>query len=114
MFAASGSGGYRIEAAVLHAMVNTLVFEMGPQAATDAARVYSQGAETIVDESIGDPVASKLIEAGHEVVTLQQKPGLVSFGRVAALSRNPRTGEVRVGTSPSWCTAAAVADPSPD
>ena len=111
VFAASGSGGYRIEAAVLHAMVNTVVFGMGPQSATDAPRVYSQGAETLVDENIDEPVLRWLAEAGHEVVTLPQRPGLVSFGRVSALSRNPATGEVRAGTSPSWCTAAAVAEP---
>lgn len=110
VFAASGSGGYRIAAAVLHAMVNTLVFGMGPQDATDAARVYSQGGETIVDESISETVKQWLTAAGHEVVALAQKPGMVSLGRVSALSRDPVTGEVRAGTSPSWCTAAAAAD----
>ena len=110
VFAASGSGGYRIEAAVLHAMVNTLVFEMGPQAATDAARVYCQGDETTVDESLGEDVKKWLAEAGHEVVALPQQPGMVSFGRVSALCRDPATGEVRAGTSPGWCTAAAAAD----
>ena len=109
LFAASGSGGYRIEAAVLHSMINSLVFGMGPQAATDAPRVHAQGTDTIVEDSIGESVERWLTDAGHTVVSLPQKPGVVSLGRVSAVRRDPGTGEVRVGASPAWCTATAIA-----
>jgi gamma-glutamyltranspeptidase / glutathione hydrolase len=109
LFAASGSGGYRIEAAVLHSMINSLVFGMGPQAAADAPRVHSQGTDTVVEDSISETVVRWLTDAGHKVVSLPQKPGVVSLGRVSAVRRDPGTGEVRVGASPAWCTATAAA-----
>jgi gamma-glutamyltranspeptidase / glutathione hydrolase len=110
LFAAGGSGGYRIAAAVLQSMINSLVFGMRPQAAADAPRVYSQGSETVVEDSISEGVVRWLADAGHDVVSVPQRPGVVSLGRVSALRRDPDTGEVHVGASPAWCTAAATAD----
>ena len=81
-----------------------------PQAAADAPRVYSQGGETVAEDSISEGVVRWLADAGHDVVSLPQRPGVVSLGRVSALRRDPDTGEVRAGASPAWCTAAATAD----
>ena len=51
-FAGAGSGGYRIQSAVLHAFMNVVDHRMRIQRAIDHPRVHCQGRETWVDARI--------------------------------------------------------------
>ena len=106
-FAGAGSGGYRIETAVLHTFMNVVDHRMRVQRAVDHPRIHCQGRETYVDARISSVVRRRLARAGHEVVVMEETPGTLHFGRVAAVTREPRRGVLRAGTGPVWHTAAA-------
>jgi gamma-glutamyltranspeptidase/glutathione hydrolase len=106
-YASSGSGGYRIETGVLHAMMHTLDFGMDVQPAVDAPRVHCQGEATCVDARIPAAVQSKLAEMGHTVVPQLDNPGALYFGRVNAISIDRKTRLMHAGSGPAWYTAAA-------
>ena len=106
-FAASGSGGYRIQTGVLHTFMNVVDHKMGVQSAVDHPRVHCQGRDTVVDGRIPENVREKMKAAGHRVQTVYAAPGRNYFGRVCAVSRNPRTGELRGGAGPAWSTGIA-------
>ena len=106
-FAGAGSGGYRIQTAVLHAFMNVIDHRMRVQRAVDHPRVHCQGRETVVDARISPVVRRRLARAGHEVVAVAEDPGSLHFGRVAAVTREPRSGVLRAGAGPVWRTAAA-------
>ena len=106
-FAGSGSGGYRIQTGVLHAFMNVVDHRMRIQRAIDHPRVHCQGRETSVDGRIPAAVRRRLARAGHEVVVVDEDPGTLHFGRVAAVTREPRSGVLRAGAGPVWRTAAA-------
>ena len=106
-FAGAGAGGYRIETAVLHAFMNVIDHRMRIQRAIDHPRVHCQGRETWVDARISPVVQRRLDRTGHEVVVVDENPGSLHFGRVAAVTREPRRGVLRAGAGPVWRTAAA-------
>ncbi len=106
-FAGAGSGGYRIETAVLHAFMNVVDHRMRIQRAIDHPRVHCQGRETHVDARISPVVRRRLVRAGHEVVVVEEDPGTWHFGRVAAVTREPRSGVLRAGAGPAWRAGAA-------
>ena len=106
-FAGAGSGGYRIETAVLHTFMNVVDHRMRIQRAVDHPRVHCQGRETHVDARISPVVRRRLAHAGHEVVVVDEDPGSWHFGRVAAVTREPRSGVLRAGAGPVWRTAVA-------
>jgi gamma-glutamyltranspeptidase/glutathione hydrolase len=106
-FAGAGSGGYRIETGVLHAMMNVIDHCMGIQAALDHPRVHCQGRETYVDRRIPEAVRRRLSSVGHEVVVVEENPGTNNFGRVVALTVD-RGGRMAAGAYPPWATGAAA------
>ena len=103
-FAASGSGGYRIEPGVLQVMMNHIDHKMQVQAAVDHPRVHSQGGSTYVDSRIPAAVLKRMERAGHELCVLNEQPGANGFGRVCAVTRNPKTKTLSAGTGPAWGT----------
>lgn len=107
VFAASGSGGYRITSGVLHAFVNYIDFGMRVQEALERPRVHCQGEETFVDSRIPLAVQERLRELGHVVVQQDETPAPINFSRVSAVARDPATGELSAGSNPAWNTAAA-------
>lgn len=107
IFGAGGSGGCRITSGVLHALVNHVDFGMRVQQAVDSPRVHCQGEETYVDSRIPLAVQERLRELGHVVVQQGETPAPINFSRVSAVARDPARGELSVGSSPSWNTAAA-------
>jgi gamma-glutamyltranspeptidase / glutathione hydrolase len=107
VFGAAGSGGYRIASGVLHAFVNHFDFGMGVQRAVDTPRVHCQGEETFVDSRIPLAVQERLRELGHVVVQQDEMPAPTNFARVSAVARDPATGLLTAGSSPSWSTACA-------
>ena len=106
VFGACGSGGYRIETAVLHAFLHAAEFGLSIQDAIDAPRVHCQGRQTYVDARIPADVQRALAEMGHDVVLQRDAPGVNCFGRCAAVSIGP-DGVLRAGSGPAWGTAAA-------
>jgi gamma-glutamyltranspeptidase / glutathione hydrolase len=109
VFGAAGAGGYRIASAVLHAFVNHLDFGMPVQEAVARPRVHCQGEETFVDVRVPRDVRERLRDLGHVVVEQVDVPAPVNFARVSAVARDPATGELSAGASPSWSTAIAAA-----
>ncbi len=102
VFAASGSGGYRIMTGVVHGFVNQAVFGMALAEAIEAPKVHSQGRATFVDATLPEGVKAELARRGHEVIEQRDHPGLNAFARVNAVSRDPATGELRGAAFPAW------------
>ncbi|MCC6944659.1 MAG: gamma-glutamyltransferase [Thermomicrobiales bacterium] len=106
-FGAAGSGGYRIETAVLHTTVGHLTYGMTLQDAIDLPRVHCQGRETVVDSRIPETIRRELAALGHQVVDAEETPGALNFARVVAVGRDPQTGELIASSGPFWSTAVA-------
>jgi gamma-glutamyltranspeptidase/glutathione hydrolase len=106
-FAASGSGGYRIEPGVLQTMINSIDFGMPVQRAVDHPRVHCQGGPTYVDARIDPAVLNRMRRAGHDLRVLVEQPGVNNFGRICAVTRNPRSGALSAGAGPAWATGVA-------
>ncbi len=104
VFAASGSGGYRITTAVLHALSYWRDFGMSLPQAVAAPRIHCQGKETYVDARIDPAVRDKLAALGHRVLVQQDDPGLNAFGRVSVVAR--RGGRLQAASGPPWAGAA--------
>jgi gamma-glutamyltranspeptidase / glutathione hydrolase len=109
VFAASGSGGYRIATGVLHTLIGVVDFGLGLQEAIDAPRVHCQGKETSVDPRVPLEVREGLEGLGHDVVVEDERsvPNSVAFGRVSALVAR-EDGAFCSGASPPFTTAAAA------
>ena len=107
VFAASGSGGYRITTAVLHTLSGVVDAGRGVQEAAEAPRVHCQGRETFVDARIPAAVVDGLAALGHDVVVQAAQPAVTHpFGRVCAILRDA-DGACRSGSDPAATTAAA-------
>jgi gamma-glutamyltranspeptidase/glutathione hydrolase len=107
VFAGSGSGGYRIETAVLHAFLNMVDHGMKAQAAVDHPRVHCQGQETVVDARIPEAVRAKLAKAGHKVMVDGEVPGNWPFGRVCTVAVDARRKRLSGAAGPNWNTGIA-------
>ena len=108
VFAASGSGGYRIETGVLHTFMNRVDHGMRLQAAVDHPRVHCQGGETLIDARVPEAVRRRLRAAGHDLVECPEAPGGWPYGRVCAVAWDPRRKRFEGGAGPSWQTAIAA------
>lgn len=85
--AAAGSGGYRIQPAVLFAALNHLDFGMHPQQAIDAPRLHTEGRELELDSRHESAVIERLRALGHRL-RLVDAPSLpTAFGRPSAVWR---------------------------
>jgi gamma-glutamyltranspeptidase / glutathione hydrolase len=104
VFAAAGSGGYRILSGVVHAFVHHVDFGMGVREAVDAPRVYCQGDELFVDDRLAPGVRSELARLGHRVVPETNRPGYAPFARVSAVAAGP--GGPAAASDPPWSTAS--------
>jgi gamma-glutamyltranspeptidase/glutathione hydrolase len=108
VFASSGSGGYRIEGGVLHAMVHALDLGMDAQDAIDAPRIHCQGEKTYVDARVPEEVRERLAALGHDLVVQDLVPGTNPFARVVAIKADPDSGALQGGTGPAWTTGGAA------
>lgn len=108
VFAACGSGGYRIASGVLHALINTIDHGMDISSALDHPRVHMQGNETFLDHRIDPCIQEKLQRAGHIVVPLQEEAAAFNFGRVCALSVGAKSHRINASAYPHWITAASI------
>jgi gamma-glutamyltranspeptidase/glutathione hydrolase len=102
MAALAGSGGYRIQSAILHGLVNRLDHGMEPQDALEAPRVHSQGQGLIVDARIEVEVVAGLERIGHRVSRVDAHALGGGFGRPSAVWRDRKgrlhaASDVRAG-----------------
>jgi gamma-glutamyltranspeptidase/glutathione hydrolase len=104
VFAAAGSGGYRITTAILHALAYWKDFAMPLAEAVAGPRVHCQGKETYVDARIDAQVMEGLAKLGHRVVPQLDDPGLNAFGRISAIARDG--DRLAAASGPPWAGAA--------
>ena len=104
VFAAAGSGGYRILSGVVHAFVHHVDFAMDVREAVDAPRVYCQGDELFVDDRLPASVRDELVRLGHHVVPERNRPGYAPFARVSAVAAE--LGGPAAASDPPWSTAS--------
>jgi gamma-glutamyltranspeptidase/glutathione hydrolase len=109
VFAAAGSGGYRILPGVLHSFVNWACHGMRLKDALEAPRVHSQSGDTFVDARLAQDVKDNLAARGHKIWEQRDDPGLNAFGRVCAVSRGANVGPLHGAAFPGWrCNTAAL------
>jgi gamma-glutamyltranspeptidase/glutathione hydrolase len=106
VFAASGSGGYRITTAVTTTMLMHLMCNRPLDEATHHPRVHCQGAETYVDSRVPETCVAGLRSRGHEVVREEHGPRHFAFGRVSAVSSDRGCLSLAASGDPSGVTAA--------
>jgi len=104
VFAAAGSGGYRILSGVVQTMVHAVDRGMPLRSAVDAPRVYCQGDELFVDERLPAAAREALARIGHAVVVERPTPAYAPFARVSAVSA--LHGRLEAASDPPWNTAA--------
>jgi len=103
-FAASGSGGYRITTAILHALTYWHDFGLGLPAAVAGLRLHCQGKETYLDARIPAEVREGLAKLGHRIVVQGDDPGLNAFGRISAVARKGK--RLQAVSGPPWAGGA--------
>ncbi len=108
VFAAAGSGGYRILTGVMHTFVNWAVHGMDLRAAIEAPRIHCQSRETFVDERLPAAVIDELAAMGHDIRLQRDMPGLNAFARVAAVARDPAEGLLTGAAWPPWINDTAA------
>jgi gamma-glutamyltranspeptidase/glutathione hydrolase len=76
-FALGTPGGKRIFASVTQAILNVVDHGMGLQAAVEAPRVWSEGAEVLVEDGFADlpALVAGLERLGHPVEVVPKIPG---------------------------------------
>ncbi len=102
VFAAAGSGGYRILTGVMHTFVNWAVHGMDLKEAIAAPRVHCQSRETFVDERLPETVVDDLAAMGHDISLQRDMPGLNAFARVSAVTRQPADSLLTGAAWPPW------------
>ena len=102
VFAAAGSGGYRILTGVMHTFVNWAIHDMDLKQAIEAPRIHCQSRETFVDERFPDAIIEELAAMGHDIRLQRDAPGLNAFARVAAVTRDPAKGLITGASWPPW------------
>lgn len=105
--ACAGSGGYRIQTAVLHTTSHVIDRGFDPEQALEHPRVHGQGGPTLVDSRIPEHVVDALRRAGHDVELRTESADTLHFGRACAVERDPRTGALRGSAAPHWLTGVA-------
>ncbi|MBI1778044.1 MAG: gamma-glutamyltransferase family protein [Proteobacteria bacterium] len=98
--ALAASGGYRIQTAVLHGLVNRLDHAMEPQAALEAPRVHAAGDGVDVDARIEAAVIHELEVMGHRLRPIDAQGLRGGFGRPSAVWRDER-GLLHAASDPS-------------
>jgi gamma-glutamyltranspeptidase / glutathione hydrolase len=106
VFAAAGSGGYRITSGVIHTLTHWHDFKLPLPDAIAAPRVHCQGRETYVDIRIDPAILTGLSALGHDIVVQGDDPGLNAFARVSAVVLNRRLGVLEAASGPPWLGAA--------
>jgi gamma-glutamyltranspeptidase/glutathione hydrolase len=85
--ALAASGGYRIQTAVLHALLHRLEHGLDPQAAIDAPRLHTEGAGLELDARIDQAAVDGLRALGHRPALVDGAGWGNPFGRPSSVWR---------------------------
>jgi len=89
-------GGYLQPQGHVQILMNTIDFNMNPQAALDAPRFHWLEKQKVeLEGEFPLEVANELVKKGHDIPPLNDKS---FFGRGQIIWRNPKTGELTGGT----------------
>jgi len=83
--ALGGAGGRRLISGVAQTLVNVIDHGDGPQAAVNGLRVHDEGAGTLVDARLPQPIQDALLRMGRTVVPTEDTLATEPFGRVNAI-----------------------------
>lgn len=111
VFAAAGSGGYRIQTAVLHAYLASRESSRSLQEALSWPRTHCQGLETFVDSEVSPAELESLRSKGHEIKVLKEDVSTWNWGRVCALNSLGKSGVYEVSGYPEHLTAVGALNP---
>ena len=94
------AGSNRIRSAILQTTSAILDFDMDVESAINAPRIHTEGGGSSIELEAGLPeqIAKKLAENGHQV-SIWKETNLF-FGGVQAVTRNPKTGELKGAGDP--------------
>ncbi len=98
-------GARRLITSVLQALVRSIDFDLGPQAAVNGVRVHCEGARTLLDARAAPAVRDELARLGHRLEIVEETFASAYFGRANAI-RVDRDGTLRGGVHRLKATAA--------
>jgi gamma-glutamyltranspeptidase / glutathione hydrolase len=89
-------GGYMQPQGHVQVIMNTIDFQLNPQAALDAPRwQWIEGKKVVVEHNFPQHIAQALVRKGHEIQVAIDSGG---FGRGQIIWRDPETGVLAGGT----------------
>jgi gamma-glutamyltranspeptidase/glutathione hydrolase len=89
-FTLGAPGGRGIVSAIPQVLSNMIDLKAAPQAAIEAPRVHSEGAEVLVSTRVGDKALAGLARRGHTVVPKEESYSSLNFARPVAIRVTPR------------------------
>jgi gamma-glutamyltranspeptidase/glutathione hydrolase len=89
-FTLGAPGGRGIVSAIPQVLSNMIDLKASPQAAIEAPRVHTEGAEVLVSTRVGDKALAGLARRGHAVVPKEESYSSLNFARPVAIRVTPR------------------------
>ena len=89
-FTLGAPGGRGIVSAIPQVLSNMIDLKAAPQAAIEAPRVHTEGAEVLVSTRVGDKALAGLARRGHRVVPREESYSSLNFARPVAIRVTPR------------------------
>jgi gamma-glutamyltranspeptidase/glutathione hydrolase len=89
-FTLGAPGGRGIVSAIPQVLSNMIDLKAAPQAAIEAPRVHTEGAEVLVDTRVGDRALAGLAKRGHTVVPKEESYSSLNFSRPVAIRVTPK------------------------
>jgi gamma-glutamyltranspeptidase / glutathione hydrolase len=104
-FTLGAPGGRGIVSGIPQVVSNLVDLKASPQAAIEAPRVHTEGAEVLVSTRVGDKALAGLARKGHTVVPKEESYSSLNFSRPIAIRVTPRGLEAGCE---QYCAAAAA------
>ena len=89
-FTLGAPGGRGIVSAIPQVISNLVDLKASPQAAIDAPRVHTEGAEVLVSSRVDDKSLTGLARKGHTVVPKEESYSTLNFSRPVAIRVTPK------------------------
>jgi gamma-glutamyltranspeptidase/glutathione hydrolase len=89
-FTLGAPGGRGIVSAIPQVISNLVDLKASPQAAIEAPRVHTEGAEVLVSSRVDDKSLTGLARKGHTVVPKEESYSTLNFSRPVAIRVTPK------------------------
>jgi gamma-glutamyltranspeptidase/glutathione hydrolase len=89
-FTLGAPGGRGIVSGIPQVVSNIVDLKATPQAAIEAPRVHTEGAEVLVSTRVGDKALAGLARKGHAVVPKEESYSSLNFSRPIAIRVTPK------------------------